>query len=87
MIDKQQFKPVLIFVLKFLIIYAKYFENSVPKLFSNDGMNMFNLNKKIFSFPRMEHLHRYNFNSQPALQLNLTTLCILNLLLLEWLQQ
>ena len=86
MIDKQQFKPVIIFVLKFLIIYAKYFENSVPKLFSNDGMNMFNLIKKIISFPQMEHLHRYNFNSQPALQLNLTTLCtcvILNLLLLE----
>ena len=35
--------PAIIFVLKLLIIYAKYFENSDPKLFLNDGMNMFNL--------------------------------------------
>ena len=60
--------------------YPKYFENSAPKLFLNDGMI------KVFSLPGMEQLHTHNFISQPALQLNLTTLCtcvMVNLLLLE----
>ena len=42
--------PVIIFVLKPLLIYAKYFENSAPKLFLNYGMNEYVLKliKNIF---------------------------------------
>ena len=54
MIDKQQLYTCH-------KIYAKYFENSAPKLFLNDGMNVFNLIKKVFSFPGMEQLHTHNF--------------------------
>ena len=42
--------PVIMFVLKLLLIYAKYFENSARKLFLNYGMNMFKLIKKYFRF-------------------------------------
>ena len=44
--------PVIIFVLKLLLICAKYFENSAQKLFSNSGMNMFKPIKKYFRFQK-----------------------------------
>ena len=41
----------MIFALKLSLIYAKYFENSVPKLSLNDGMNIcLILGKKYFCF-------------------------------------
>ena len=44
--------PVIIFVLKLLLIYAKYFENSARKLLLNAGMNMFKPIKKYFRFQK-----------------------------------
>ena len=51
MIDKQQFYTCNNICLKLLLIYAKYFENSVLKLFLNGEMNIcLILGKQYFRF-------------------------------------
>ena len=70
MINKQQFYTCNNICCKALLMYPKYFENSVPK----------------FSLPGTEQLRTHNFIRQQALQLNLTMLCtsvIVNLPLLK----